>query len=48
MLLLGIAPIGFSTVTFASLEKLDEQLAVTALSLSLSLSLVLSMVVTVI
>lgn len=46
MLLLGIAPIGFSTVTFASLEKLDEQLAVTALSLSLSL--VLSMVVTVI
>lgn len=48
MLLLGIAPIGFSTVTFASLEKLDERLAVTALSLSLSLSLVLSMVVTVI
>ncbi len=47
MLLLGVAPIGFSTVTFASLEKLDEQLAVTALSLSLSLSLVLSMVVTV-
>ncbi len=47
MLLLGIAPIGFSTVTFASLEKLDERLAVTALSLSLSLSLVLSMVVTV-
>lgn len=46
MLLLGVAPIGFSTVTFASLEKLDEQLAVTALSLSLSLSLVLSMVVT--
>ncbi len=48
MLLLGIAPIGFSTVTFASLEKLDERLAVTALSLSLSLSLVLSMVVTVV
>lgn len=48
MLLLGVAPIGFSTVTFASLEKLDDQLAVTALSLSLSLSLVLSMVVTVI
>lgn len=48
MLLLGIAPIGFSTVTFASLEKLDEPLAVTGLSLSLSLSLVLSMAVTVI
>ena len=48
MLLLGIAPIGFSTVTFASMEKLDERLAVTALSLSLVLSLVLSMVVTVI
>lgn len=48
MLLLGVAPIGFSTVTFASLERLDERLAVTALSLSLSLSLVLSMVVTVI
>lgn len=46
MLLLGIAPIGFSTVTFASLENLDERLAVTALSLSLSLGLVLSMVVT--
>jgi predicted permease len=48
MLLLGVAPIGFSTVTFASLEKLDDQLAVTALSLSLSLSLVLSMAVTLI
>ncbi len=48
MLLLGIAPIGFSVVTFASLEKLDEQLAVTILSVSLSLSLVLSMIVTVI
>lgn len=46
MLLLGIAPIGFSTVTFASLENLDERLAVTALSLSLCVGLVLSMVVT--
>lgn len=45
MLLLGIAPIGFSTVTFASLERLDERSRSASLSLSLSLSLVLSMVV---
>lgn len=41
--LLGVAPVGFVTVTFASLEGLDVQLATAALSLSLPVSLVLSL-----
>jgi predicted permease len=45
VLLLGVAPVGSSTVTFAVLEKLDIRLAVNALSLSLALSLVLSVAI---
>ena len=42
LLLLAVAPIGFVTVTFASLENLDVRLATSALSVSLAVSLVLS------
>jgi hypothetical protein len=45
VLLLGVAPLAFISVTFASLENLDVRLAVSALSLSLVTSLVLSSVV---
>lgn len=45
MLLLGVAPIGTVTVTFASLERLDVRLATSALSLSLAVSVVLSLAV---
>jgi len=45
VLLLGVAPVGSFTVTFAALEKLDTRLAVNALSLSLAASLVLSVLI---
>jgi predicted permease len=43
LLLLGVAPVAFVTVTFASLENLDIRLATSALSVSLAVSLVLSL-----
>jgi hypothetical protein len=46
LLLLAVAPVGFVTVTFASLERLDVRLAANALSLSMIGSFVLSFVVT--
>jgi predicted permease len=46
ILLLGVAPVGFVAVTFASLENLDTKLAVNTLSVSLVVSLVLSLGVT--
>jgi predicted permease len=45
ILLLGVAPVAFVTVTFASLENLDVDLATAVLSLSLAASLVLSLAV---
>jgi predicted permease len=45
VLLLIVAPVGFASVTFASLEKLDVRLATSALSLSMVFSLVLSIVI---
>jgi predicted permease len=45
LLLLGVAPVAFVTVTFASLENLDVRLATSALSVSLAVSLVLSLAV---
>jgi predicted permease len=42
VLLLGVAPVAFVTVTFSALENLDVRLATTTLSLSLLTSLVLS------
>lgn len=47
VLLLSVAPVGFFSVTFASLENLDVRLATSALSLSLVTSLVLSLVIVV-
>jgi predicted permease len=46
LLLLAVAPVGFVTVTFASLERLDVRLAANALSLSMVGSFVLSFAVT--
>ncbi|GAA1809179.1 hypothetical protein HC028_26035 [Planosporangium flavigriseum] len=46
VLLLGVAPVAFNSVIFASLENLDVRLALTALSLSLVASLILAVVVT--
>jgi malate permease and related proteins len=46
LLLLAVAPVGFVTVTFASLERLDVRLAANALSLSMVGSFVLSFLVT--
>jgi predicted permease len=43
LLLLGAAPIGFVTVTFATIEELDVDLATQALTWSLVLGFVLSM-----
>jgi hypothetical protein len=48
MLLLGVAPLAFASVTFASLENLDTRLATSALSLSLLTGLVLSLLITLI
>jgi hypothetical protein len=45
VLLLGAAPLAFSSVTFASLENLDVRLATSALSLSLAISLVLALLI---
>ncbi len=45
MVLLGVAPAGYSVVTFASLEHLDTRFAAGTLSLSLVLSLVLAIAV---
>ena len=42
LLLLGAAPVGFVVVTFASLERLDAELAAKCLTLSLLVSLALS------
>lgn len=42
LLLLGAAPVGFVVVTFASLERLDAELAAQCLTLSLLVSLALS------
>jgi predicted permease len=46
VLLLGLAPIAFNSVIFASLENLDVRLALNALSLSLVASLILSVAIT--
>jgi hypothetical protein len=46
MLLMGVTPVAFVTVTFASLENLDVRLAVNALSMSLVSGLVLSLGIT--
>lgn len=48
LLLIGVAPVIFSGVAFASLENLDIRLATTALSMSLVVSVVLSLLVIVI
>lgn len=48
LLLLGVAPVAFVTVTFASLEQLDVPLASAALSLSLLVSAVLALTVAVV
>lgn len=45
VLLLGVSPVAFNSVIFASLENLDVRLALNALSLSLVTSLILSMVI---
>ena len=45
MLLLGVTPVAFVTVTFASLENLDVRLAAAALSLALPVSTVLSLLI---
>jgi predicted permease len=45
MLLLGVTPVAFVTVTFASLENLDVRLAAATLSLALPVSTVLSLLV---
>lgn len=45
LLLLGAAPMGFVVVTFASLEKLDAELAAQCLTVSLVTGFVLSTVV---
>ena len=45
LLLLGVAPLIFAGVAFASLENLDVNLATKALSLSLLVSMVLSLLV---
>ncbi|MET0526265.1 MAG: AEC family transporter [Nocardioides sp.] len=42
LLLLGVAPVGFVTVTFAAKHDLDTELATQALALSIALSCVLS------
>jgi predicted permease len=42
VLLLGMSPVAFVSVTFAALENLDTRLAVNALSLSMAASFVLS------
>lgn len=47
LLLLGAAPLGFVVVTFASLERLDAELAAQCLTLSLLTSFVLSTVLAV-
>jgi len=44
LLLIAVAPLSFSSVTFASLENLDVSLATNGLSLSLVISLLLSLV----
>jgi predicted permease len=41
LLTLCVAPVGFNTVTFASLENLDLRLATGTMSLSLAAGLVL-------
>jgi len=46
ILLMGVAPLAFVSVTFASLENLEVRLAVNALSLSLVSGLVLSLGIT--
>ena len=45
LLLLGVAPVVFAGVAFASLENLDVRLATTALSMSLVVSVVISLLV---
>jgi predicted permease len=45
LLLIGVAPIVFAAVAFASLEKLDVDLATRALSLSLLVSVVVTVLV---
>lgn len=45
ILTLGVAPVGFSTLTFANLEKLDEGFAANTLSISFAVSALLSTVV---
>jgi predicted permease len=45
VLLLGVSPVAFNSVIFASLENLDVRLALNALSLSLVTSLILSVVI---
>jgi predicted permease len=45
VLLLGVAPVAFNSVVFASLENLDVSLALNALSLSLVASLILTVAV---
>jgi predicted permease len=47
VLLLAVAPVGFVSVTFASLENLDVRYAVNALSVSMVSSFVLSLAITV-
>jgi malate permease and related proteins len=42
LLLLGVSPVAFVTVAFASLENLDTKLATSTLSLAMAASLVLS------
>ena len=48
LLLLGVAPVGFVIVTFASQHRLDTDLATEALALSMALSLVASLVLSVV
>ena len=48
LLLVGVSPVAFVAVTFASLEDLDADLAVNALSLSMVSSLALSLAITVV
>lgn len=45
LLLIGVAPVIFAVVAFASLENLDVRLATTALSMSLVVSVVISLLV---
>ena len=42
LLLLGVSPVAFVTVAFASLENLDTKLATSTLSLAMAARLVLS------